>query len=136
MADDDNTPTRRRSRGRPAVAPEHRRRHAVTCRLTDAERDHVNAARGGVTGGEYIRLAALAAPPRVVPEINREAWLDLARVIGNLNQLVAKLNRNKPGAGDAMRIITDVRDQVARLRFELIGADPAILDKLEDDDES
>ena len=127
----------RRARGRPAVAPERQRKHAVTCRLTDAERDHVDAARGGVTRGEYIRRAALAAPPRVVPEINREAWLDLARASANLNQLMANLNRNGAGASEAARVVTDVRDQVARLRLQLVGVDPATLDDLtEADDES
>lgn len=133
---DDQLP-RRRGRGRPAVSAEKQRKHAVTCRLTDDESERVDAARGGMTRGEYIRRAALKAPPRVVPEINREAWLDLARATGNLNQLIANMNRGGSGPSDAKRVVTDVRDSVARLRLMLIGVDPdAIRPDEEADDES
>jgi len=117
-----------RKRGRKRLPPERARKHGVTCRLTDAERDFVDRARGAdeggkaaVTRGEYIRLAALKAPPRVVPEINREAWAELARVSANLNQAMAAYN--KSGDLKAGPAIKGVRDAVAALRLSMIGGD-------------
>jgi len=113
---DDPLPARRR-RGRPTLPEDQQRLHAVTCRLTTAERDRVDAARGGVSRGEFIRLAALARPPRTVPELNRIAWQELARVGANLNQLARRANSE--GDFDDMAAVAE---QVAELRVALIGA--------------
>lgn len=89
---------KKRGRGRKPTPQAKKRQHAVTCRLTDAELEHVDHHRGrsdthkGLTRGEWIRLAALSAPPRIVPELNREAWLELSRVGSNLNQIARVLN--------------------------------------------
>lgn len=115
-----DAPSRRRGRKRISAADQ--RRHAVTCRLTDAERDHVDASRGAVTCGEYLRRAALDAPPRVVPELNREAWVELARLSSNLNQLVRHLNERRPGQRPPSQI-TELQAAVDRLRADLIGFD-------------
>jgi|AntRauMFilla1563_2_1112583.scaffolds.fasta_scaffold01605_2 hypothetical protein len=115
-----------RKRGRKRLPPERARKHAVTCRLTDAERDFVDCARGAdedgkaaVTRGEYIRLAALKAPPRVVPEINREAWEALARTNANLNQAMAAYNAS--GALKAEPALRELRKDVSALRLLMIG---------------
>lgn len=112
---------RRRERGRPPVPPELQRKHGVTCRLTDAELDRVDAARGGVSRGEYIRLAALDAPPRVVPEVNRAAWLELSKASANLNQIARVANAKGMLTGRDM--IFEIRDQVEILRQMLLGID-------------
>jgi hypothetical protein len=109
-----------RKRGRKPVPEAEQRRHPVTCRLTDAERDHVDASRGSVTRGEFIRRAALSAPPRVVPEVNRAAWVELARLSANLNQIARHLNEGgaeTPAQGQ----LAELRDAVVRLRADLIG---------------
>jgi len=121
MADDEtaNPLPVRRGPGRKALPSDQQRRHAVTCRLTDAERDQVDAARGKVTRGEYLRLAALAEPPRVVPEINREAWAELARASGNLNQIARVANEQGHIRGrDALY---EMRDKVEAVRRLLLG---------------
>lgn len=109
-----------RRRGRKPIPEAEQRRHPVTCRLTDAERDHVDASRGSVTRGEFIRRAALSAAPRVVPEVNREAWVELARLSSNLNQLVRHLNERRPGATPPAQL-DKLRAAVVRLRADLIG---------------
>lgn len=109
-----------RKRGRKRVPESQQRRHPVTCRLTDAERDHVDASRGSVTRGEFVRRAALSAVPRVVPEVNREAWVELARLSANLNQLVRHLNERRPGTPPSVTL-DELRDAVVRLRADLIG---------------
>lgn len=118
-----------RKRGRKPIPESEQRRHGVTCRLTDAERDFVDSARGSVTRGEYIRRAALDAPPRVVPEVNREAWAELARMSANLNQFMRHLNAGqKPTATVRLQ---ELRDAVDALRADLIGLDREASDESE-----
>lgn len=124
MADETDTPLPAlRKRGRKPVPKDRQRRHAVTCRLTDAELARVDAARGEVSRGEYLRLAALKVPPRVVPEINREAWSDLARASGNLNQL-ARI-ANEQGKVSGRDGLIEMRDNVEAVRRLLLGITPS-----------
>ena len=101
----------------PAPKPEsEKRRHQINCRVTDSELIRIDAGRpSGMSRGEWIRTKALKRNlPRVIPEVNREAWADLARVAGNLNQMARHLNQ---GNGDLAAAL----DEVARLRKKLIG---------------
>lgn len=107
-----------RGRGRPPVPESEQRKHPITCRLTDAESDAVDAARGAVSRGEYIRLAALSAPPRIVPAINREAWLELLEVGASVNQIAKILNeRGDVKYKDAFKTLYDM---IKNLRRELM----------------
>lgn len=106
---------------KPAAA---QRRHAVSCRLTDAELARLDELRGGVSRGEWLRLTALSKPPRIVPEINKIAWADLARAAGNLNQVTRAINEGKLPVKDAPsvgRAVMDVRAQLDAVRRFLIG---------------
>lgn len=112
-------------RGRKPISPDQQRRHAVTCRLTDAERARVDASRGAVTRGEYLRRAALGNPPRLVPELNRVAYAELARLSSNLNQLLRGLNSGQGDADEAVQLVAEVRGHVTELRRDLLGiSDP------------
>lgn len=109
----------------PTPKPEaEQRRHAVSCRLTDAELVHLDELRGEVSRGEWLRLAAMSKPPRIVPTVNKVAWSDLARAAGNLNQITRAINEGRipvkdvPGVG---RAIMDVRGQLETVRRLLIG---------------
>ena len=114
---------KRRHGPKPKPAAE-QRRHSVSCRLTNAELVHLDARRGQVSRGEWMRLAALDKPPRTVPEINKVAWADLARVAGNLNQITRAINEGRlptkdvPRAGKA---VMDVRAHLDAVRGLLIG---------------
>lgn len=103
---------KKRGRGRKPVPDEDKRKHAVTCRLTDAELVHVDLLRGNMTAGEWIRTAALGRPPRIVPELNRSAWLELSRAASNLNQLARQGHFTD----------VDVTEQLKAFRAALIGA--------------
>jgi hypothetical protein len=70
-----------------------------------------------------------------VPEVNRAAWVDLARLAGNVNQLAARVNAltafgpGVPGRGvgllDADRALLDrVGAEVRALRLSLLGQTP------------
>lgn len=114
---------RRRHGPNPKPASE-QRRHPVSCRLTDDELARLDARRGQVSRGEWMRLAALGKPPRIVPEVNKVAWADLARAAGNLNQITRAINEGRlpvkdiPSVGKA---VMDVRAQLDTLRRHLIG---------------
>lgn len=114
---------RRRHGPTPKPASE-QRRHPVSCRLTDAELARLDALRGQVSRGEWMRLAAFAKPPRIVPEVNKVAWSDLARAAGNLNQITRAINEGRlpvkdvPSVGKA---VMDVRAQLDAVRRHMIG---------------
>jgi hypothetical protein len=112
---------KKRGRGRKALPQAEKQRHQVNSRLTDAELAHVDAHRGGVTRGEWLRRAAFGHAPRTIPALNREAWIELSRAAANLNQLA----RNSHTFTDV-----NVIEALKFFRAALIGA------SLEADDES
>lgn len=119
-----DTPKRRHG---PKPKPSHElRRHSVSCRLTDEEIAILDQRRGKVSRGEWLRLAALAAPPRIVPEVNKVAWSDLSRAAGNLNQLSRAINEGRwpvKDAPGAKATLMDLRAQLDAVRASLIGLD-------------
>jgi hypothetical protein len=121
---DARSPKRRHG---PKPKPLHeQRRHGISCRINDAEIAIIDERRGKVSRGEWLRLAALSKPPRIVPEINKVAWADLARAAGNLNQLTRAINEGRlpvkdvPAVGKA---VMDLRAQLDAVRAALIGLD-------------
>lgn len=122
MTEDLRPPRRRHG---PAPKPQaEQRRHSVSCRLTDAEIARLDDLRGEVSRGEWLRLAAMAKPPRIVPTVNKVAWADLSRAAGNLNQITRAINEGKlpvkdvPSVGKA---VMDVRAHLDAVRRLLIG---------------
>ena len=94
-------------------------------RFSDTERAMVEAkaAAAGVKVSEWVRAAALgreAKAPVVVPEINREAWLELAGLAANFNRAMALINE-----GRELRIsgqfAENLRDHLAEMRRDLLG---------------
>ena len=74
-----------------------RRVYQVNCALTKIERDVIDERRGAVSRGEFLRLAALdAPPPPKIPDVNLEIWTRLAPMSANLNQISRKLNAGDP----------------------------------------
>jgi hypothetical protein len=64
----------------------------------------------------------LNKPPRVVPELNRAAWVDLARSASNLNQLTHALNGGSlPSSSDLASVLDDLRHDLDALRLAMIG---------------
>ena len=113
--------------GRPRL-PEGERRDAgaLHVRLNAEERKVVDekAARAGVTPHEWARLAALERDPperRVIPELNREAWLEMARLMAALNGAVWRF---RPGGEGSLGAAVDgVRRELAEVRNLLIGGE-------------
>jgi len=120
MAEDEK---KRRHGPAPKPAAE-QRRHAVSCRLTDAELARLDELRGEVSRGEWLRLAAMAKPPRIVPTVNKVAWADLARAAGNLNQITRAINEGRMPVKDVASVgkaVMEVRVQLDAVRRLLIG---------------
>lgn len=109
------TDQRRRRTGPDPLPTAERRGHCVSVRLNAAELQQLDDIRGPFQRGEWLRMAALDRLPPTVPEINREAWTDLARAAGNLNQITRHLNEG--GTADAEAI----RAELAAFRAMLIG---------------
>ena len=119
------TETKRRHGPKPKP-PHEQRRHPVACRLTDAELALLDERRGKVSRGEWLRLAALAAPPRIVPEVNKVAWADLAKASSNLNQLTKAVNEGRLPAPDlaaANAFLLSLRAKIEAVRASLIGGE-------------
>ena len=96
----------------------------VTIRLTATERETLDELAGPGGVAEYLRSLGLGRRPRiprVVPEVNRQAWAALAPVVANLNHLAAHANRGHFVSADLAPVLEDVRRHVIALRAALLG---------------
>lgn len=137
----ERTPKRRHG---PAPLPESlKRRHQFGVYFSDSERAELvrRALPGGTDDltdlgirryvGRYLRDAALGTLPPTIPEVNREAWLSLAKVAGNLAQYQAAINAGN-ARGYPPKLIEELRAQVQQLRSDLLGV--SYVNDEEDDD--
>jgi hypothetical protein len=124
--------SKRRRRGPSPLDPTEKRTHSISTRLNDIELALLDARRQPMRmqRGEYLRAAALHRLPPTIPEINREAWVDLARAAANLNQIAHRLN-----AGDAI-LSADIRVMLEAFRRDLIGVKRHHMEDIEDESES
>ncbi len=75
-----------------------------------------------MTRGAWVRRASLGNIPAPVPELNHQAWIALARVAANLNQLAAHFNRlAMQKAEPTVADIDDLRMAVGNFRRALLG---------------
>jgi len=117
-----------RKGGRPALEPEQKRGHIAAGRLNAEEFARVEEWRSRVKmrRGEYVRAALLNKLPPVVPEVNRQAWVELGRLASNLNQLQAAINGGW-AKGTSVEVselqgkVKELKEAVESLRGELLG---------------
>ena len=110
--------------GRPKMACELVRNLTIGVRLnrTEWECIHSISSCAGVAPTTWLRIAALGrtAPKAPVPEINRQAYGELARLAGNLNQMMRMIH-----SGDVCKMdnfqLPELQRLVQRLRLELLG---------------
>jgi hypothetical protein len=102
-------------RGRQQKPDAERRTYPISCALTCEEIAKLDAQRGGMGRGAYLREAAFGNPPPVVPAINKEAWVDLSRSASNLNQIARRLN-----SGDALKV-DEILIALASFRSRLLS---------------
>src|SRR5215210_3257396 len=113
--------------GRPKLSDDERRTAlTLNVRLNAGERGIVErkAREAGVTPTEWARLAALEQSPpvrRVIPEINREAWLELACLAATLNTALGRFRAGE--GGELASTFEALRGELAHVRNQLIGND-------------
>lgn len=85
---------RSRRQGLPAKVKKLRRTITSKVRLTAAEHHELQhrAAEAKLDGSTYLRLCALGRPPRIVPPVNAETFVELTRIGNNVNQIARRLN--------------------------------------------
>ena len=121
----DESKRRRRGTGRNSrrLDPADVRDHTVSVRLNAGELQQLDAQRGPLRmqRGEYLRTAALHKLPRTrtLPELNREAWIELARAAANLHQISRHMNMLD---GELPVTIDELRGELSSFRASLIGA--------------
>lgn len=111
----------KRKRG-PDPKPESElRKHPITCRLTDQELEQVDQGKPqGMSRGEWIRTKALKRKlPRSIPEMNRQAYAELARLAANLNQYMRAVNQGE--VPDQEPDLFSIYEAVNALRRQIIG---------------
>lgn len=90
------------------------REHTVSSRLNATELAFLDALRGGRTRGSYVRQVILGQkPPELVPQPNREKYIELARTAAALSQLARRAN-----LGDTDIIV--IQEQLKNFRFHLL----------------
>jgi hypothetical protein len=106
-------------------------RKVMAIRLTPAERACVKAkaTEAGLPPATFVRQVALGtvvSPPAPIPEVNRETYLELAKMGGNLNQVAHHLNAGMAtGVDEAfVRRLAEVVKNLALRVIELEGKAP------------
>lgn len=115
--------------GRPKSSPESLKNHHVGVRFTQAEKSRLDQEFPHGELSQYMRACALgklgtAKLRKTVPELSREAWIELSRPLSNLNQLAHRVNSGE--AVDSVEIVAkieDCRKMIVALRSQLLGAD-------------
>ena len=103
----------------PRPVDEHRLTRVSVYFSTD-ELKLLDQKRGGRSRSHYLREIGLGQLPVQVPEINRQAWQDLGRTSGLLNQYVTAIKVGN-ARGMPASVIEDLRAQVVQLRRDLLG---------------
>jgi hypothetical protein len=108
---------RKKKHGPDPLPPEEKRTHCVSSWMNKAEVAQLDSQRGKLGKGEYLRCAALDKLPPTIPAINQQAWVELARVAANLNQLAKACNIDTSG-----KSWEEIMQTLKELRAALIGA--------------
>lgn len=99
-----------------------KRIHCVSVRLSTEELALLDSRKGLQKRGAWVRAAALSNLPPVVPELNRDAWIKLARSASNLNQLVTHLNASQSASrNEVVSSIENIRERLTGFRNALLG---------------
>jgi uncharacterized protein (DUF1778 family) len=114
-----------------------RRDSMITVRVSESERATIESAaeEAGRSVSAHLRASAAAGgvPAARVPELNRRAWVELAGLAANLNQLARRANQlaavpgeSGPSAVEVFegvgRELGELRGRVSDLRRSLLGA--------------
>ena len=104
------------------------RQRCISVRLSQREDAELDRRRGAQQRGRFIRNLFLGRPePKQIPEINRKAYIEMARAASNLNQIARALNR-----GDRV-ILEELIRELQAFRREMLRGREAEKDDSESD---
>lgn len=110
--------------GRPRAPQDEVRKRTIGVRVNAAELDALQrkADSLGLPLAQWLRKIALSrfVPRPLVPEVNREAYAELAKLAGNLNQLARAAHEGQ--AVVPFPLLKATHDALNALRLELLGA--------------
>lgn len=107
----------KKRRGKKPLPAEHARTLRLSICFNEIEWGRIDDNRGSMSRAAWLRSSALGnneSRPKV-PEINRQAYSDLARTAANLNQLVWYLNRAQTLE------VREIANALAELRKRILG---------------
>lgn len=113
----DDLPKTKKKRGPKKLPADQARTKTVSVRLNQDECALLEKQRGKVRRGDWLRRAFLQKLPPTIPEINRQAYTELARSAANLNQLAKRAN-----ADDAAEI-AELSSTLSAFRLALLGVE-------------
>lgn len=105
------------------IVPQTLRTHCVSVRLNNAELQLLNTKRGGISKGEWLRMASLQKLPTIVPPINVEAWKTLGELNQKLNRIALHIDSKSKDSELTHTELFAVRRQINELRQNLLNAD-------------
>lgn len=120
-------------RGPKTLDEKYRRGHRISIYLCPSEYQELakRLGLGEILGqpvlsrrlSRYIRDLAFDRHPPVVPEINRQAWVSLAKLAGNLNQISHAINAGNiiQTTTGIIELLVQIRGEITTLRGDLIG---------------
>jgi hypothetical protein len=125
---DADVTARKAKGGRPKGDPAALRGATIGVRVSSSEHAALleRAARMHMSAAQWLRAAALtrALPPPPVAAINREQYVELARLASNLNQLTHLANEgSRVTVSD--HLLLRLIDETRRLRRALLGVQEA-----------
>ncbi|MDR1242342.1 MAG: mobilization protein [Deltaproteobacteria bacterium] len=115
----------KRTGGRPRADQDKIRKRTIGVRVNAAELNElrIKANSVGLSLAQLLRKIALSKAPLrpLVPEINRVAYAELAKLAGNLNQLVRAANEGRTILPMPIMEFQKIQATVNLLRLALIG---------------
>lgn len=105
----------KRRHGCEKLPADRKRTRCVSVRMNVSELAELDGKRGRIPRGEWMRFASENKLPPTIPAINQDAWIELSRAAGNLNQVSRKLN-----SGDEVDV-AELRQILADFRLKLLG---------------
>jgi len=110
---------------RPRKQPSEKRSHHVGVYFSDEDvlRVREDAAQVRLKPSQYLHSLALKKhlrPVPSIPELNVEAWLKLAPLASNLNQMIVSLNERQDVQIN-QDLLEQLRDELQSFRQQLLG---------------
>lgn len=103
-------------RGKKPLPAAEKRSHTISSRLNVEELRALDELRGSMQRGEWLREAALGAPPvPTPPKVNAEVWASLGHGLSNLNQIARHLNSGRSIDHQALEA------EIVSIRNKLLG---------------